>query len=99
VPDDRGVGVGPGDAAGAEGEQERGLLAGLAVCHRRLGWPGGLPCLDGLAQQRVYRLGECGAGLVDGQVQQADRVAGQDLPGVAGDRRVVKVIARTNCSG
>ena len=34
-----------------------------------------------------------------GRSSRQNRVAGQDLPGVAGDRRVVKVIARTNCSG
>ena len=33
---------------------------------------------------RVDGLGERGAGLVGGHVEQADRVAGQDLGGVAG---------------
>ena len=70
-------------------EQEVDVLAGLAVEHLRLGGPDGLPCLDGLAQQRVDGLGERGAGLVHGDVEQADRVAGEDLAGVAGDRHAV----------
>lgn len=64
---------------GAVGEQEVGVLAGLGVEHLRLGGSGGLPRLDGFAQKRVDGFGERGAGLVGGDVQQADRVAGQDL--------------------
>ena len=73
------------DPAGADGEQEVHSLAGLVVGHLRLRGPHGLPCLDGLAQQRVDRLGERGAGLVRGDVEQADGVAGEYPGGVAGD--------------
>ncbi|WP_331740124.1 hypothetical protein OG613_45415 (plasmid) [Streptomyces sp. NBC_00015] len=62
------------------------MFAGLAVEHLRLLRPQFLPCLDRLAQQRIDGLGERGAGLVGGDVQQADGVSRQYLVGVAGDR-------------
>jgi hypothetical protein len=77
--DDRLVDVVPGDRLGADREQDVRVLAGLAVQARWLGRPQGLPCLDGLARDRVDGLGERGAGLVHGNVQQADGVAGQDV--------------------
>ena len=48
-----------------------------------------LPRLDRLADQRVDGLGERGAGLVGGDIQQADGVPGEDFSGVAGDRHTV----------
>jgi hypothetical protein len=42
-----------------------------------------------LAQQRVDRFGERGPGLVDGHVEQADGIFGEDVAGVAGDRCAV----------
>jgi hypothetical protein len=39
---------------------------------------------DGLADDRPDGLGERGAGLADGNVQQADGVGGEDLAGVTG---------------
>jgi hypothetical protein len=70
---------------GPEGEQQVDELAGAAAGELRLGGAGGLPGVEGLAQDRAGRLGERGAGLVGRHVQQADRVAGQDLLRVAGD--------------
>jgi LacI family repressor for deo operon, udp, cdd, tsx, nupC, and nupG len=61
--DDLLVDVVLGDPLGADGEQELRPLAGLGVQHLRLVRPHGLPCLDGLAQQRVDRLGERGGWL------------------------------------
>ncbi|MFE0514157.1 hypothetical protein [Streptomyces sp. NPDC058964] len=51
------------------------------------GWEGLAACQAsmGLAKERVDGLGERGAGLVGGDVEQADRVARQDLPEVACD--------------
>ena len=83
--DDPVVDVALVDPADADGEQEVHPLAGLAVQQLGLRRPHGLPCLDGLAQQRVDRLGERGAGLMGGHVQQADRVAGEYLAGVPAD--------------
>ena len=60
-----------------------------AVGERRLGGPGGLPGVDGLAEDRVDRFGERGAGLVGGHVAQTDGITGQDIGGVAGDRSAV----------
>jgi len=77
--DDGVVDVGGGDAAGAEGEQQVRPLAGAPVGELRLAGADGLPRLDGLAEDRVDRLGEGGAGLVRRDVEQADRVPGQDL--------------------
>jgi hypothetical protein len=37
-----------------------------------------LPGVEGLAEERVDRLGELGAGLVRGDVERADRVARRD---------------------
>jgi hypothetical protein len=62
---------------------------GAAVGEPRLGGADGLPGVQGLAEDLVDGLGERGAGLVRGHVQQADRVAGQDLVGVARDRGAV----------
>ena len=87
--DDRAVDVGLGDRVRADGEQQVDVLAGLAVQPRGLGGPQGLPGLDGLADDRVDGLGERGAGLVDGHVEQADGVGGEDLAGVAGDGQPV----------
>jgi hypothetical protein len=75
-----------GEPAGSDGEQQVDPLAGAPVQQSRLGWPGGLPGVEGLAEDRIHRLGERGAGLVRGDVEQADCVARQDLVGVAGDR-------------
>jgi hypothetical protein len=68
-------------------------LVGLAVQGQRLGGAQGLPGFDGLAQQRVHRLGEGGAGLVDGDVEQADGILGEDVAGVAGDRLALVLAA------
>ncbi|MFF9624006.1 hypothetical protein [Streptomyces griseosporeus] len=84
--DDGVVDVAGGDAAGPDSEQRVDQLAGAAVGELRLVGAGSLPGVDGLAENRVDRLGEGGAGLVGGDVEQADRVAGQDLLRVAGDR-------------
>ncbi|HYA50919.1 MAG TPA: hypothetical protein VEG33_07080, partial [Streptosporangiaceae bacterium] len=67
--DDGVVDVGGGDAAGAEGEQQICPLAGAPVGQLRLGGTGSLPVLDGLAEDRVDRLGERGAGLVRRDVE------------------------------
>ena len=75
----RAVDVVAGDRVGADGEQHVGVLAGLAV---QPGWLGGaqrLPGLDGLPDDRVDGLGERGAGLVHGHVQQADGILGEDV--------------------
>jgi len=77
--DDRVVDVGGGDLPRPEGEQQVNLLAGAVVGELRLGGAGGLPGVEGLAEDRVDGLGERGAGLVRGDVEQADCVAGQDL--------------------
>ena len=82
--DDRVVDVVLGDGLGADREQHVDALAGLAVQPLRLVGPQRLPGLDGLADDRVDGLGERGAGLVHGNVEQADRVLGEDLAGVAG---------------
>ena len=79
------VDLGLGDRVRADGEQQVGLLAGLAVGARGLGWPQCLPRLDRLADDRVDGLGDRGAGLVDGHVEQANGVAGEDVAGVGGD--------------
>jgi hypothetical protein len=63
--------------------------AGAAVGELRLGGAQGLPGIECLAEDRVDRLREGGPGLVGRHVQQADRVAGQDLPGVPGDSGAV----------
>jgi hypothetical protein len=60
------------DALGAVGEQQVHALAGLAVQDGGLGGPHRLPGGDGLSQERVNGLGECGAGLVNGDIEQAD---------------------------
>jgi len=39
----------------------------------------GLPGVDGLADDRVDGLGERGAGLVDGDVEEADGIVGEDV--------------------
>ena len=87
--DDGVVDVLLGDAAGPEREQEVGLLGGLAVEHLRLGRADLLPGLDGLAHQRVDGFGERAAGLVGGDVEQADGIAGQDMVVVAADAGAV----------
>ena len=69
----------------ADGEQHVDPLAGLAVEALGLVGPQRLPGLDGLADERVDGLGESGAGLVHRDVEQADRVFGEDVVGVAGD--------------
>jgi hypothetical protein len=85
--DDRVVDVGRGDLPGAGGKQQVNALAGAAVGELRLGRAQGLPDADGLPEDRVNRLGERGPGLVGRDVEQADRVSGQDLrcesPGMA----------------
>ncbi|UZG60300.1 hypothetical protein [Rhodococcus opacus] len=80
---------GRGDPAGAEGEQQVDSLAGAAVVKLRLGGAHRVPGVEGLAEDRVDRLGERGAGLVRGDIEQADRVTRQDPIGVAGDGGVV----------
>lgn len=97
--DDGVVDVAGGDAAGSDGEQRVDPLAGGAVGELRLVGAGGLPGVDGLAEDQVDRLGEGGAGLVGRDVEQADRVAGQDLLRVAGDGCPVVPPARTRSSG
>ena len=94
--DDRVVDVVLGDRLSADGEQQVDLLAGLAVEHG--GWVGRtrLPGLDGLAEERVDGFGERGAGLVHGHVEQADRVVGEHVAGVAGDRACRR--AASGCS-
>jgi hypothetical protein len=51
----------------------------------------GLPCLDGLAQQGVHGLGERRAGVVSGDIQEADHVLGENI--AAGDWRPVVLSA------
>ena len=69
-------------------------FAGLAVADGAAGGPDGLPGGDGLPQDRVYRLGESGAGLVHWDVQQADRVlAERFVVGAPGDGYVVALPA------
>ena len=82
--DDRVIDVGGGDLPGPEGEQQVDELAGAAVGELRLGGADGLPGVEGLAQDRVDRLGERGAGLVGRHVQQAEPRRG---PGPAASRR------------
>jgi hypothetical protein len=65
------------------------VLAGASVGELRLAGADGLPGVEGLAEDRAGWLGERGTGLVGRHVQQADRVAGQDLLGVARDRGAV----------
>src|SRR5436190_23354905 len=77
--DDALVQVLPADALGSVGEQQMHVLAGLAVQHGGLGWSDRLPRRDGMAEERIDRLGERGAGLVDRDVEQTDRVLGQYL--------------------
>ena len=48
-----------------------------------------LPGFEGFSEQRVDRLGEGGPSLVDGDVEQADRVVREDVGGVAADRVAV----------
>ena len=48
-----------------------------------------MPGLDGLAQQRIDGFGERGSGLVDGDVEQADGVVGEDVGRVGAHRRAV----------
>lgn len=83
--DDRVLDVAGGDAAGPDGEQQLDVLAGAAVGELRLVRADGLPGVDGLAEDRVDRHGEGGAGLVSRDVEQADRVARQYLLRVAGN--------------
>lgn len=80
---------GRGDSAGANGEQQVDSLACAAVEKLRLGGAHRLPDAPGLAEDRVDRLGERGAGLVRRNVAQADRITRQDLVGVAGEGLVV----------
>ena len=79
--DDRVVDVVPGDRLGADGEQHVDVLAGLAV--ERRGWAGRAACQASMAwpSERVDGLGERGAGLVHGHVQQADGLVGEDVGG------------------
>ena len=70
--DDRVVDVVLGDGLGADGEQQVDMLAGLAVQHRWLGGPGACHASMAWPDERVDRLGERGAGLVHGHVEQAD---------------------------
>lgn len=62
------------DSAGAEGEQRVDSLSGAAVEILRLGGAHRLPDIEGLAKDRVDRLGERGAGLVLRDVEQTDRI-------------------------
>jgi hypothetical protein len=96
--DDGVVDVGGRYAAGAEGEQQVCPLAGAPVGELRPAGAGGLPRFDGLAEDRVDRLGERGAGLCARDVEQADRVTGQDLRRVPGDRGAVVLLSRRLCS-
>jgi hypothetical protein len=57
----------------AHGEKKIGCLAGLAVDHRRLHWTHRLPRFYAAAKKGIDRLGECHAGLVDGDIEQAYR--------------------------
>jgi len=91
--DDRGVDVGLTDVTGAQREHEVSMFAGLAVQHRRLVGSDRLPGLDRLADERVDRFRERRAGLMGRDVEQADRVAGENLGGVAGDRYPVMLPA------
>ena len=91
--DDRAVDVVLRDRLRAHGEQQVDLLAGLAVKPGGLRGAHRLPGVDGLAEQRVDRLGERGPGLVDRHVEQADGIVGQDVGGVAGDRDAVALPA------
>ncbi len=93
--DDRFVDVDGGHLPGPEGEQQVDELAGATVGEPRLGGAGGLPGIEGLAQDRVDRLGERGAGLVGRHVQQTDRVTGQDLIRVTRDLGAVVLPADT----
>jgi hypothetical protein len=77
------------DALGSVGEQQVHPLTGLAVQDGGLGWPDRLPGGDSLPQQRVYRLGEGGAGLVHRDIEQADGVLGEYLILGAGDVDVI----------
>lgn len=56
--DDRVVDVGRGYSPGPEAEQQVHLLGGPGVDERGLGWPDGLPGVDGLAEDRVDGLGD-----------------------------------------
>ena len=56
--DDRVVDVGRGYSPGQEAEQQVHLLGGPAVDERGLGWPDGLPGVDGLAEDRIDGLGD-----------------------------------------
>jgi hypothetical protein len=76
---DRPVDVVLRDGLGAEGEQQVDQFVGLAVQPLGLAGSQSLPCLDGLAHDRVDGLGERGAGLVNGHVQQADDVVDEDI--------------------
>ena len=87
--DDRAVDVGLADRVRADGEQQVDVLAGLAVQPRGLGGPQGPPRFDGLPDDRVEGLGECGGGLVDRYVEQADGVGGEDLARVTRDGQPV----------
>ena len=80
---------GRGDSASAEGEQQVDSLACAAVEKLRLGGAHRLPDVGSLAENRVDRLGERGAGLVRRNIEQADRITHQDLIGVAGEGFVV----------
>jgi hypothetical protein len=71
------------------GEQQVYALAGAAVGELWLIRADGLPGIDGLAEDRVDRLGEGGAGFVGRDVEETHSVAGQDLLGVTGDRGAV----------
>ncbi|MCJ0904770.1 hypothetical protein MTX36_15205 [Rhodococcus sp. ARC_M6] len=61
---------GRGDSAGTEGEQQVDPLVCGAVEKLRLGGAHRLPDVEGLAEDRVDRPGERGAGLVRRDVEQ-----------------------------
>ncbi|WP_435271422.1 hypothetical protein [Streptomyces sp. 1222.5] len=74
--DDRPVDVVLGGPAGAKGEHEVRALVRLRVEDGGLVGADRLPGLDRLPQQRVDGLGERDAGLVGGDVEQADGIPG-----------------------
>ena len=73
----------------ADGEQQVDVFAGLAVKAFGLLRAQQLPGFDGLTDTGIDGLGEGGAGLVDGDVEQADSVRREDFFGVSGDRVAV----------
>src|SRR4051794_38712563 len=58
-------------SASTKTEKHRYRLGRLGIDEERLRWPLRLPQGNGLADQRVHRLGVAGAGLVRRHVQQA----------------------------